>query len=49
MSYNIECDLMDWTESSRSFAVQVDESIHVACLSVLLAIVERIPDIEGEE
>lgn len=49
MSYNIECDLMEWTESSRSFAVQVDESIDIDCLSVLLAFVKCIPEDGGEE
>jgi hypothetical protein len=49
MSYNIECCLMEWTESSRSFALQVDESIDVACLSVCLAFMKCIPENEGEE
>jgi hypothetical protein len=44
MSYNIEYDLMEWTESSRSFAMQVDESIDIACFSVLLAFVKCIPE-----
>jgi hypothetical protein len=49
MSCDMKCELIKWTKSSQSFAMQVDESTDITGLSVLLAFVKCIhkSQIEG--
>jgi hypothetical protein len=49
MSCNIECNLIKQIKSSQGFAMQVDESIDVASLSVLLAFMRYIYNNQVEE